>query len=87
MDALPPVPIEQLAFDLRRLDRQLRDGPLRSSEVCMAALMRAYEARLRLACRCLGVPEHLQPLQGVDREIERLRLETQLEAAGLAFRS
>ncbi|WP_436537114.1 hypothetical protein [Actinoplanes sp. HUAS TT8] len=86
MDTLPAVPIEQLAFDLRRLDRQRRSGPLRSSETCMAALMRAYDARLRLACRCLGVPEHLQLLQGVDREIERLRLETQLEAAGLALR-
>ncbi len=86
MEALPAVPIEQLAYDLRRLDRQRRSGPLRSSEACMAALMRAYDARLLLACRCLGVPEHLQPLEGVDREIERLRLETRLEAAGLALR-
>jgi hypothetical protein len=86
MEALPAVPIEQLAFDLRRLDRQRRSGPLRSSEACMAALLAAYDARLRLACRCLGVPEHLQPLTGVDREIERLRLEARLEAAGLALR-
>ncbi|MFI1995839.1 hypothetical protein [Actinoplanes sp. NPDC020271] len=86
MEALPPVPIEQLAYDLRRLDRQRRNGPLRSSEVCMAALLEAYDARLRLACRCLGVAEHLEPLTGVDREIERLRLEARLEAAGLALR-
>ncbi|GAA4596457.1 hypothetical protein GCM10023107_37700 [Actinoplanes octamycinicus] len=84
--ALPPVPIEQLAFDLRRLDRQRRTGPLRSSEVGMAALLQAYDARLRLACACLGVTEHLQPLQGVDLELERVRVEGRLEAAGLALR-
>ncbi|WP_255658636.1 hypothetical protein [Actinoplanes sp. L3-i22] len=86
LEALPTVPIEQLAYDLRRLDRQRRSGPLRSSEVCLAAVMQAYDARLRLACRCLGVAEHLQPLKGADREIERFRVETQLEAAGLALR-
>ncbi|GIF05361.1 hypothetical protein [Actinoplanes siamensis] len=86
MEALPAVPIEQLAYDLRRLDRQRRSGLLRSSESCMAALLQAYDARLRLACRCLGVAEQLQPLQGVDREMERLRVETRLEAAGLALR-
>ncbi|GIF15190.1 hypothetical protein [Actinoplanes teichomyceticus] len=86
MDALPPVPIEQLAHDLRRLDRQRRGGPMQSSEATRAAVLQAYDARLRLACRCLGVPEHLQPLQGVDREIERLRVEERLAAAGLALR-
>jgi hypothetical protein len=85
LEALPTVPIEQLAFDLRRLRRQRRCGPLRSSEMCMAALLQAYDARLQLACRCLGVTEHLQPLQGVDREIERFRVETQLKAAGLVL--
>nr|WP_232344232.1 hypothetical protein [Actinoplanes awajinensis] len=86
MDELPPVPIEQLAYDLRRLDHQRRNGPMRYSEKCLAAVMRAYDIRLQLACRCLGVPEHLQPLTGVDREIERLRVEDRLEAAGLALR-
>jgi len=87
MASLPAVPIEQLAFDLRRLDRQRRSGPMRSSEVGLAAVLQAYDARLQLACQCLGVAEHLQPLQGVDREIERVRLEVQLEAAGLSFRA
>ncbi|BBH65774.1 hypothetical protein ACTI_24590 [Actinoplanes sp. OR16] len=78
--------IEQLAYDLRRLDRQRRSGPTRCSEVWLAAVMSAYDARLQLACRRLGVPEHLQPLEGVDRELERLRVEHQLQAAGLSFR-
>jgi hypothetical protein len=86
MAALPTVPIEQLAFDLRRLDRQRHSGPMRSSEVGLAAVLQAYDARLQLACQCLGVTEHLQPLEGVDREIERVRVEGRLEAAGLAFR-
>ncbi|MEV6347010.1 hypothetical protein [Actinoplanes sp. NPDC051851] len=86
MEALPPPSIEQLVLDLRRLARQRRHGLGRHSEVMMAELLRAYDARLRLACRALGVDEHLQPLQGMDLEIERLRVEDSLEAAGLPFR-
>ncbi|WP_433306438.1 hypothetical protein ACQP2F_20795 [Actinoplanes sp. CA-030573] len=40
-----------------------------------AAVLRAYDARLQLACRHLGVEEHLGPLEGIDRELERLRVE------------
>ncbi|MEU4559297.1 hypothetical protein AB0F72_13000 [Actinoplanes sp. NPDC023936] len=79
--------IEQIAYDLRRLDKQRRSGPTRCSEVWLAAVLRAYDARLQLACRCLGLPEHLQPLEGVDREIERLRVEAALQAAGMLLRT
>jgi hypothetical protein len=85
--ALPAPPIEQLAFDLRRLDRQRRTGPTRESERWMAAVLHAYDVRLSLACRCLGLTEHLLSLDGLDRDIERLRVEAQLRAAGLALRS
>ena len=81
-----PLAIEQLAFDLRRLDRQRRSGPTRYSEVWLAAVLRAYDIRLQMACRSLGVAEHLQPLNGVDREIERVRVEDELAAAGLILR-
>ncbi|MEU4428514.1 hypothetical protein AB0F81_48515 [Actinoplanes sp. NPDC024001] len=84
--ALDDPTIEQIAYDLQRLDMQRRTGPTRSSAVWLAAVLRAYDARLQLACRCLGLPEHLQPLHGVDREIERVRVEGQLEAAGLTLR-
>lgn len=84
--ALDDPAIEQIAYDLRRLDHQRRSGPSRYSAVWLAAVLRAYDARLQLACRCLGVTEHLQPLRGVDREIERVRVEGQLEAAGLTLR-
>lgn len=78
--------IEQIVYDLRRLDRQRRSGPTRHSEAWLAAVLSAYDVRLQLACRCLGLPERLQPLHGVDRELERLRMEDQLRAAGVALR-
>jgi hypothetical protein len=86
VDAEPRPTIEQIAADLRRLDRQ-RHGVARKSMVWHAAVLRAYDDRLRLASRCLGVAEHLDQLEGMDLEIERVRVEGQLQAAGLALRS
>lgn len=78
--------IQQIAADLRRLDRQ-RLGIATRSKVWHAAVLLAYDDRLRLASRCLGVPEHLDQLDGVDLEIERVRVEGELEAAGLSLRA
>jgi hypothetical protein len=78
--------IEQIAYDLRRLDQQRRGGPTQQSEKWQAAVLRAYDQRLCLACQCLGLAEHLEPLEGMDRELERLRVESELQAAGLALR-
>ncbi len=77
--------IQQIAVDLRRLDRQ-RLGIATRSKVWHAAVLLAYDDRLRLASRCLGVCEHLDQLDGVDLEIERVRVEGELEAAGLSLR-
>ncbi|AEV84240.1 hypothetical protein ACWT_3217 [Actinoplanes sp. SE50] len=85
--ALPAVPLEQVAFDLRRLDRMRRSDHIRRSDAVLAAVLRAYDARLELACRCLGIEEHLQTLQGVDRELERLRLEGALDDVGVPIRA
>lgn len=79
-------PIEWLARDLRRLDRQRRGGITLESDVLLEAVMQAYDERLCLACECLGVRENLQPLDGMDREIERVRVEGALEKAGLELR-
>ena len=79
-------PIEQIAYDLRRLAHQRRTGPTCESERWMAAVLHAYDVRLSLACRCLGLTEHLLSLDGLDRDIERLRVEDRLRAAGLALR-
>lgn len=82
--ALRMPPIEQIAYDLRRLDLQRRSGP--HGEVYRAAVMTAYDTRLRLACRCLGIREFLHGLDGVELDFERVRVETLLEAAGLVVR-
>jgi hypothetical protein len=83
---LAPPPIEWLARDLRRLHRQRRGGVTLESEQWLASVLRAYDERLCLACECLGVTENLRPLDGFDRDIERVRVEGALEAAGLQLR-
>ena len=89
-DPLPgladPLSIEQIAQELRRLNRQRRAGPTRESQRWLADVQRAYDERLCLACECLGLTEHLEPLEGMDRELERVRVESELQAAGVAIR-
>lgn len=75
-------PLEQIAADLWRL-REYRVGRGGRPLVWPLLLIQAYDDRLRLACRCLGITEHLTELEGVDREIERVRVEGELHAAGL----
>jgi hypothetical protein len=81
---LPPV--EQIAAELRRLNRQRYHGPSTESEKWSAAVATAYDRWLLAACRRLDISEHLTTLAGVDREIERIRVEGQLETAGLVLR-
>lgn len=74
--------IEQIAADLRRLGQQrlaVADLPREMQD----AVLRAYDERLRQASRSLGVTEHLDDVDGVDLEIERVRVEGELQAAGL----
>jgi hypothetical protein len=95
-DAAVPVPraepamgpsIEHIAADLRRLDRHRTTGIANESLAWLAAVQRAYDDRLRLACERLGVPEHLGDLDGIDRDIERVRVEGSLQQAGLILRT
>ncbi|MGI5211655.1 hypothetical protein [Plantactinospora sp. CA-290183] len=76
--------IEQIAADLRRLSGQ-RLGIGSRSPVWHSAVLEAYDDRLRLASRCLGVAEHLSDLDGIDLAIERVRVEGELQAAGLVL--
>lgn len=78
--------IEQIAADLRRLDQQRHRGISTESVAWRNAVVRAYDDRLCLAGRCLGVAERLLMLEGIDRDIERLRIEAELQAAGLVLR-
>lgn len=79
-------PIERIAADLRRLNRQ-RLGVATRSVMWHHAIMEAYDERLRLASSSLGVVEYLDGLGGMDLEIERLRVEGALQSAGLNLRS
>lgn len=78
-------PIEQVAADLRRLSRQ-RLGIATRSPVWFTAVQRAYDDRLHVACAQLGIEEHLAELSGLDLDVERVRVEGLLEAAGLVLR-
>jgi len=77
-------PIERVAADLRRLGRQRIEIGNRSP-VWHLALQRAYDDRIRIACRALRVDHHLNELTGMDLDIERLRVEGELQAAGLVM--
>jgi hypothetical protein len=79
--------IDELVADLRRLDRQRRSSPTTESVLWLAAVLRAYDQRLALASRSLGFTEHLAQLDGMDREIERIRVEELLHAAGIRLRA
>ncbi|WFE38128.1 hypothetical protein [Micromonospora sp. WMMD998] len=76
--------LEQLATDLRRLGGH-RLAAADRSVVWHGAVIEAYDERLSAACRALGIAEHLTELDGVDREIERVRVEGLLHAAGLTL--
>ncbi|AGL14030.1 hypothetical protein L083_0520 [Actinoplanes sp. N902-109] len=82
----PPYPepgMEQIVADLRRLRREQLRGLCAESVRWQAAVQRAYDDRLAIASTALGVTQRLTTLAGMDRDLERLRVEEQLRAAGL----
>jgi hypothetical protein len=84
----PGLPtIEQAVAELRRLDRQRRSGPTSGSAQWTGAVLRAYDEWLKVACTCVGVTHHLSGLDGMDLDLERVRVEDALLAAGCEVRS
>ena len=80
-------PLERLAADLRRLSAALREVPRGMSHVRRTGLQLAYDDTLVKACRALEVPQFMADLPlGIERDVERLRIELALEDAGLRFR-
>jgi hypothetical protein len=81
-------PVERLAADLRRLSTAMAGIRPGTPYLRRVALLGAYEDTLIEASRALGVAESLAglPRGGLDRELERMRVEAALEAAGLRFR-
>ena len=81
-------PVEQLAADLRRLSAASREVPRGTSHARHRGVKIAYDSTLASACRALDVPQALETLPlGLDRDLERLRVEAALEEAGLRFRA
>jgi hypothetical protein len=84
----PParVPLEKITADLCRLSTALRDVPPEASRARKRGLLLAYDDVLGKAALALDVPEALAGLPlGMDRDLERLRVETHLRDAGLRF--
>ncbi len=80
-------PVERIAADLRRLSAAVQNLPPGCSNTRRMGLLIAYDHTLRAGCRALGLTEALSDLPpGADRDLERIRVETSLEAAGLRFR-
>jgi hypothetical protein len=80
-------PLEQVAADLRRLDRQFALVPSGATLVRWRALWAAYDRVLMEAAEQLEVAHTLQDMPvGVARDIERLRVVSAVEARGLVVR-
>ncbi len=80
------LPIEQLAADLRRVHRLLVQCPDGTPMVRRVATRDAYDELLRQACDAVDVRHELDELpEGVERDMERLRVEEALRSAGLTI--
>jgi hypothetical protein len=78
-------PIEQLAADLRRLRAAAATDQQRSATHQLANRI-AYDQLLMQACEMLNVPHDLaKKTAGPERDIERLRIEAELERIGLVL--
>jgi hypothetical protein len=78
------LPIERIAADLRRIRPQARHLEAGMPMARRTAIVAAYDEALLDACRALEVPTELDRLtDGLERESERLRTESELERAGV----
>lgn len=79
-------PVQRIAADLRRLAAAVRELPRGTSRARQQGMLRAYDEVLVSGCAALDVPQVLGTLPpGLDRDLERLRVEAALRAAGLAI--
>ncbi|MGC7098918.1 hypothetical protein ACPZ19_29955 [Amycolatopsis lurida] len=84
----PPAhpPVQVLAADLRRVHRLLAAYGPGTPAARRTGTRQAYDALLTEACTVLEVPHRLDTLpEGMDRDLERLRVEEALRTAGLAI--
>src|SRR5919107_5432650 len=79
------VPIEQLAADLRRLRALLGQDEHRSAAHQMGNRL-AYDRLMIQICQMLDIEHELdRDSLGVERDIERFRVEAELERAGVVL--
>ena len=77
--------MEQLAADLRRLRRAVATDQQRSATHQLANRV-AYDQLLMQACEMLDMRHDLdKTTAGPERDIERIRVEAELERAGIAL--
>ncbi|MGH3952000.1 MAG: hypothetical protein ACRDSE_23265 [Pseudonocardiaceae bacterium] len=77
-------PIELIAADLRRVHRTLATMAPEAPALRRRATGQAYDVLLAQACAAVQVPNRLDTVSdGLDREIERLRVEDALRSTGL----
>ena len=78
-------PVEQLAADLRRLRVAVATDQRRSATHQLANRV-AYDQLLTQACQMLNVTHELgKNTAGPERDIERIRVEAELERAGIVL--
>lgn len=78
--------IEQVSADLRRVHRLLATFAPGTPAVRRHGARAAYDALLIQACAAVDVEHRLAELpEGIDREVERLRVEESLRGAGLVI--
>ena len=77
------APLERLAADLRRLREVVRGDAHRSAAQQLGNRL-AYDQVLMQACSMLEIEHELSDAtSGMERDIERLRVEAELERAGM----
>lgn len=81
----PGLPIERIAADLRRLRGVLANDANRSAAHQIGNRL-AYDRVLMQACQMLDISHDLEEdSAGMERDIERLRVEAELERAGVVI--
>jgi hypothetical protein len=81
-------PLERIVRDLHRLRPEARRPGRGTPEAKLRGVLAAYDDLLLDACRAVGVPTELASLpEGIERESERLRVEYELERAGIPIRA
>ena len=79
-------PLEELAATLRRLHPAVRAPRAETTTVRQRGILAAYDGGLVAAAAALGVPTTLADVpDGLDHEAERLRVEHELQKAGLSW--